>query len=171
MECGLNIEISIPVSAMKHLSHLAVVLIATGTCYLIKDKKSLVLEVRLNLSVCLKCCHRAYGTISCKTCKEEICFDNLLCLARWAGWKTILLDLKGLICKSSLDRSAEHDDLVRANSITVFFVSYLKLRFLLAPRCLIYCITTLTSQKEEHLGKVKCPLRNCILYRSLQSLS
>jgi len=31
-ECPLNIEISIPASAIKHLSHLTIVLLDTGTC-------------------------------------------------------------------------------------------------------------------------------------------
>ena len=39
-ECALNIEMSIPASAIKHLSHLVIVLLDTGVCCPMKDRKS-----------------------------------------------------------------------------------------------------------------------------------
>ena len=39
-ECALNIEMSIPASAMKVLSHLAIVLLDTGVCCPTYDRNS-----------------------------------------------------------------------------------------------------------------------------------
>ena len=69
--------------------------------------------------------------------KSAIGLDDLLCLARWVGQKTTPFDLKDLVCKFSLDRSAERDGLVKANSIAVFIVNCLRLKSLLTPRPLM----------------------------------
>ena len=43
-ECTLKMEMSIPASSMKHLSHLAIEQLDTGLCCPMHDKKSLDLE-------------------------------------------------------------------------------------------------------------------------------
>ena len=43
-ECALKMEMSIPASSMKHLSHLAIVQLDTGLCCPIQDRKSLDLD-------------------------------------------------------------------------------------------------------------------------------
>ena len=43
-EFTLKMEMTIPASSMKHLSHLAIEQLDTGLCYPIHDKKSLDLE-------------------------------------------------------------------------------------------------------------------------------
>ena len=54
-ECALKMEMSIPASSMKHLSHLAMVQLDTGPCCPIHDRESLDLEssgkLALNTSV------------------------------------------------------------------------------------------------------------------------
>ena len=41
IECALKMEISIPASCMKHLSHLAILQLDTGPCCPIHDRKNL----------------------------------------------------------------------------------------------------------------------------------
>ena len=113
-----------------------------------------VSELLCTFSVSPQCYDRAYDRVILEPRKEKSakCLDDLLCFAKWAGWKVTPSAWYDIHWISSLAKSAEREGLVKVRSITVLRVKCLRFKLSLPPKFRRYEITVTTSQKDEYLG-------------------